>query len=291
MSTGGMLRLFVTHWQRDWTLELQAALYCGIYLGAAWRSSGRWPARRTLSFLAGVGCVTVALQSGIDTYDDRLLSVHMVQHMLLLLLAPLLLLGGRPTLLVLRSLSGPRRRAFAGALRRLSRYLSPPVCLVVFAAVLVGTHLPSFYDATLRHPVLHDLEHVGYLLAGTLMWWPILGGDPVPANRLSGFGRLIYMLAVMPPMALIGAYLDREPTLVYPPYGPAGHAFGANALVDQAQAGAIMWVAGSMVVSAVGLWAAFAALLAEERRQQARDVHGAGLGVSLSPPAPKRGHR
>jgi putative membrane protein len=155
----------------------------------------------------------------------------------------------------------------------------PLVCLAVFSAVVVATHLPAFYEATLRHPALHDAEHALYLLAGVLLWWPLLDADPVPAHRLSGFGRLVYLLATMPAMAIVGAYLNRHLALVYPSYGPPARSMGISAVVDQQQAGAIMWVAGSAVVIAVGLWAAIAALVAEERRQQARE--GRAIGGTL----------
>ncbi len=274
MSTGGMLQLFVTHWHVALAPDLEALLIAALYLFGVVRA-GRWPLRRTVSFLAGLGTVLVALQSGIGSYDERLLSVHMVQHMLLLLVAPALLLGGRPTLLALRALRGGQRQAFASALRRVARFTGPVPCVAIFSGVVMATHLPGFYDATLRHPLLHDAEHAAYLAAGLLMWWPLLGGDPVPAHRLGGLGKLIYVLATMPSMALVGAYLNRVPHLVYTPYGPPAHALGVNPLIDQAQAGAIMWVAGTVLVSAVGLWAVLAALVAEERRQQAREARTA----------------
>jgi putative copper resistance protein D len=143
----------------------------------------------------------------------------------------------------------------------------------------VLTHVPAFYDATLRHPALHDAEHTLYLVAGLLLWWPLLDADPVPAHRLGGLGRLVYLLATMPPMAIVGAYLNRHLTLVYPAYAPPAHSMGISAVVDQQQAGAIMWVAGSVIVIAVGLWMAIAALVAEERRQQAREARAFGGSV------------
>ena len=142
----------------------------------------------------------------------------------------------------------------------------------MFSIVLVGTHLPAFYDATFRHPALHEAEHSLYLLAGLLLWWPLLDSDPVPARRLGGLGRVIYMLAAMPAMALVGAYLNRHLSLVYPVYGPPARALGISAVTDQQQAGAIMWVAGSMIMVAVGLWSVAAALVADERRQRTRDA-------------------
>jgi cytochrome c oxidase assembly factor CtaG len=264
--------LLVSHWELSWAVALAAAVAAGLYVWAVKRVRGRWPAHRTLAFLAGIGCVLIALQSGIDAYDDRRLSVHMVQHMLLLLVAPGLLLAGQPALLILRALPAARRGRWARALRRARPLTGPVACLVVFDAVLLGTHVPAYYDATLRHPLLHDVEHLLYLLAGLLLYWPLLGAEPAPSRRLGGVGRLIYMLAAMPAMALVGAYLNRQPTLVYAAYGPPGHALGISPVSDQAQAGAIMWVVGSVVMTAVGIWSALAGLIAEERRQQLADV-------------------
>lgn len=279
MNAPSLSSLVVSHWRSSGVPDLGVAAAAVLYLCGTLRVRGRWPVRRTAFFLAGLASVVVALDSGIGAYDDQLLSVHMVQHMLLLLVAPLLLLSGRPVILALRAIPRRRRRALAAILYRLAVLIRPLVCLAVFSAVLVATHLPAFYEATLRHPALHDAEHALYVLAGLLLWWPLLDADPVPAHRLSGFGRLVYLLATMPAMAILGAYLNRHLTLVYPSYGPPARAMGISAIVDQQQAGAIMWVAGSAVVIAVGLWAAIAALVAEERRQQARE--GRAIGGTL----------
>ena len=116
------------------------------------------------------------------------------------------------------------------------------------------------------------------MTAGAALWWPLLDGDPAPGHRLGGLGRLVYVLATMPAMALLGAYLSRQPTLVYAPYGAPARGLGISAVVDQQHAGAIMWVAGSTIVVLAGLWAVVAALVAEERRQQARDAHTPAAG-------------
>lgn len=276
MTAPSLSQLVAGHWHLDPVLTVLAALYAGVYVWATRRVRGRWPARRTASFLAGIACVLVALESGIDSYDDRLLSVHMVQHLLLLMPAPLLLLAGRPALLALQALPRGGRRSLARAMRRMRPLTGPLPCLALFTVIVLATHLPAFYDATLRHPALHDAEHAAYLAAGAALWWPLLDGDP--GRRLGGLGRLVYVLATMPPMALLGAYLSRHPTLVYAPYGPAAHALGVSAVVDQQQAGAIMWVAGSTIMVLAGLWAVVAALVAEERRQQARDARHPAAG-------------
>jgi putative membrane protein len=266
-----LIPLLWRHWTLSWSLDAGLALVALLYLQAAWRVGESWPWRRTASFLAGVLTVLVALQSGLDTYDDRLLSVHMVQHLLLLELAPLLLLGGRPGILLLRGTSRPRRPALARRLRRLRPLSSPVVCLAVFFAAVAGTHVSAFYDATLSHPALHDLEHVLYLIAGTFMWWPVLDGDPLPRRRLDGFGRLAYVIAAMLPMTVLGSYLSRYTGLLYAPYAAGAHSLGVSALQDQQRAGTIMWVIGSTLLVAAGLWQAMAAMRAEERRLQSRE--------------------
>jgi putative membrane protein len=270
MSAPSLPSLVVSHWELTASVVAPAAGAALLYGLAARRR--HWPVRRTASFLAGIGAIVVALQSGIDSYDAQLLSDHMVQHLLLLVVAPPLLLGGRPVLLALKTLPPSRRRAFARGLDRTRPFTGPIASLAVFTAVILFTHLPWFYDATLGHPALHDIEHALYIVAGLLMWSPLLDGDPVPRHRLGGIGKLVYLIAAMMPMALIGAYLNRHATLVYPPYGPPARTLGISALDDQAQAGAIMWVAGGVIMTAVGLWAAVAAMVAEERRQVARDA-------------------
>ena len=207
----------------------------------------------------------------------------MVQHMFLLLLAPVLILLGRPLELTLRALP-PARPATHGSRvdcgwRRLT---GPLPCLATFAAVVTFTHLPGIYDATLTHPLLHDAEHALYLLAGALMWWPILDGDPSPRRRLDGLGRLLYLIVAMMPMAVIGAYLNRHPTLVFSAYGPPARALGISAVTDQQQAGAIMWVLGGLFMVLVGLWAAMGAWWPRS---------AASRRVTVTPRAPRDGWR
>jgi putative membrane protein len=277
MSAPSLTTLLVSDWTLSPSVLVPAVASLGAYGLGVRRAAGRWPVRSTASFLAGVACVVFALQSGIDAYDDRMLSVHMVQHMLLLLVAPPLLLGGRPVVLALRLLSPGPRRSFARAMDRARGCTGPVPALAVFVAAVVFTHLPSFYDATLRDPTLHYCEHALYLVAGLLMWSPLLDADPAPRHRLNGLGKLVYLIVAIMPMALVGAYLNRHATLVYPSYGPPARALGISALDDQAQAGAIMWVLGNSVMVAVGLWSAVRAMVTEERRQVAREQRATSL--------------
>lgn len=270
MSAPALPTLLVSGWAVPAAPAAAAVLTAGAYLVAARRARG-WPVRRQAAFLAGLGTVVVALGSGLARYDDRLLSAHMVQHLLLLLVAPLLLLAGHPLELALRAAPRAARPRLGRALGRLARGCGPVSCLVVFYAVVPATHLPGFYDSALRHPAVHDLEHLLYLAAGGLMWWPLLDVDPVRSRRLSGLGRLVYLLAAMPSMAVVGAYLNRHASLVYPAYGPPARTLGVSALTDQQNAGAIMWAIGNTIMVLVGLWAAVGSMVADERRRQARE--------------------
>ena len=282
MSAPSLPTLLWTHWQASSPVEIGVACGAGLYLLGVRRTRTRWPARRTAAFLAGLALITVALVSGIGAEDDTLLSDHMVQHLLLLQAAPLLLLAGRPGLLALRAAPAASRRGLAGAFERLRPLTRPGVCLATFTLVVVGTHLPAFYDATLRHLWLHELEHGLYLLAGALMWWPVLDADPLPRRRLNGLARLAYIVVAMVPMTVVGAYLSRDVHLAYTPYAAPARSLGISPVIDQQLGGTIMWVLGSMVMVVAGLWLAMAAMVDEERRMQVRERRHDELGsVSL----------
>jgi putative copper resistance protein D len=267
-------------WEPAWSLDVEAALAVLLYAVGVRRARSRWPARRAVAFVAGVACVVVALQSGIDAFDDRMLSDHMVQHLLLLQVAPLLLLAGRPGLLLLRAAPASARPWLVRRLETLRPATTPVACLAVFGVTVLATHLPGFYDATLRHPALHEAEHIVYVLAGLLLWWPLLDADPLARRRLDGMARLVYLIAAMVPMTVLGAYLDRHTTLVYTGYGAPARALGISAVADQQQAGAIMWVVGSTLMILAGLWQAMAAMVEEERRMVVRERRS---GMTVDP--------
>ena len=277
--------LVVHHWVVSWPLTGEALLVGALYLWAAQRVRGGWPRRRQIAFVAGIAALLVALESGLDTFDDELLSVHMEQHLLLLEVVPLLVLLGQPMTLALRVLPPDGRATLARTLRRSRPSTHPAVCLAVFATIVLACHLPVFFDATVHQQALHDLEHGLFLLAGLFVWWPLVGADPAPRRTLNGFERMVYLIVAMVPMTIVGAYLNRTTGVVYAPYAATSRSFGVSAVLDQQNAGAIMWVAGSCVMVAAGLWAAVHALVEEERRQRARDARQdrAKAGVAEGP--------
>lgn len=266
-----LVGLLVHGWQFAAVPSALCALTAAVYLGAVRRTPRPWPAAHTLAFLAGLATIVVALDSGIGAEDGWRLSAHMLQHVLLLDLAPPLLLEGMPGRLLLGVLGRPYRRRVGRALMVVGHQLGPIRCLVIYTVVLLGTHVPVIFDAALVHPLLHDAQHVAYLLAGTILWWPLLG-SPNP-RRVGPVPRLLYLTAAMVPMTLFGAWLNRDPTLLYPLYAAPARSLGISALADQQQAGAIMWVLGTAVMGLLGLVTVVRSLLAAERRQQARERH------------------
>jgi putative membrane protein len=218
---------------------------------------------RTVALLAGMVTIVVA----ITVVDDQRLSGHMVQHLLLIEVAPALLLYGRAGLHALRALPRSPRRRFGRALVAIGQRANPAACLIVFTLIVLGTHVPVVFDFCSRHIVAHVAEHGAYLVAGCVMWWPLLG-EPNPRQRLGVVGQLAYITIAMLPMTLLGAFLDRDRAVFYPAYARPG------AVLDQQRAGAIMWVAGTTIMACVGLVALLASMLAAERRQRARELHG-----------------
>lgn len=260
----------------DWQLHPGIAAWClaaaALYvLGARGRA---WPVARTGSFLAGLAIVAVALQSGLDAHAEELLSVHMLQHLLLTLAAPPLLIAGAPVTLALRALPPSGRRVLASALRSrpLRGLAHPAVGLALFAAVLLVTHFTGFYDAALRSTALHESEHVLYVATALLFWLPLAGREPLRA-RPSPLVRILYVLLAMPPMALVGVALASSDTLRYESYASPAQALGVSALADQHAGGMIMWVGGTLTLALAVVWIGWSALRREEELQRARDAY------------------
>ena len=203
------------------------------------------PSRRRW-FLAGLVVIVLALDGPIDAGATRSLSVHMLQHLLLTMVAAPLLILGAPITLALHASGPATRRRLGSALGSAPvRVLGDPlVTWSLFFAVMWGAHLSGLYEAALRSTTVHALEHIAFLTAALLFWLPIVAADPSP-GRPSHPARILYLFLAMPAMAFLGLTLVSARHVLYPTYA---HVEGvARALRDQQMAGAMMW-GGAMIL-------------------------------------------
>jgi putative membrane protein len=240
----------------------QAALYS--YLIYVARSDGRWGAdvRRShvVWFALGLILIFTALVTPIDSLsNEALFSAHMVQHILLMLLAPACLLLGTPGYWLRTLYDLP-------VLKRVLPIVTHPlVTLIVFNAVMWIWHVPALYEGALRDGNVHIMEHMMYLTAGVLMWLPVIHDVP-PGHVLSYPARMAYLFACMVSSSILGAIFTFAPDIAFPFYGTAPLAFGLTPMTDQQLAGLIMWVPGSGIFF-IAILAVFAAWLNSEDRR------------------------
>ncbi len=240
-----------TPWSLDPSLVYVGGAGFLYVLGS--RGRGRPTTRQALAFAGGLVAIVIALDSPIDFYADKLFWVHMLQHILLLTVAPPLVLLGRPWPRMWRALPLEPRTTVARAVAR-GRWTSPiravarPVpAWILFNATLLGWHIPAAYDATLTSGAVHAVEHAMFFFTGLLFWARVI--DPGPLRpRLVWPVRVAYTAAAM----VVGWTLALTLGVVvpHPVYGYyaalAARPGGITALTDQQLAAGIMWVPGSL---------------------------------------------
>ena len=214
------------------------------------RSSGFAPLR-ALVFLSGVLVLLFALVSPLDTLGDSyLFSAHMAQHMLLVEIVPPLLLIGVPSALFAQVL---RCRPVAGVERWLGR---PVVAWPVGVVTLWAWHAPSLYEAALHHGSIHVLQHLSFLVAWTIFWWPVIA-PLAERQRLSSWAAIGYLLLGSLATSVLGIILTFSPASIYPSYlHPVDRLgllpliwgqWGLTPAVDQRLGGGLMWMLGGSV--------------------------------------------
>ena len=222
--------------------------------------------RRGAFLFAALLVVAAALSPPLDAVADESLPLHMLQHMLLLAVAPPLLILGEPIRVAFDLLppSGARRLADLLRLRPLQALLNPLVALAVFAAVVLATHLPTVFDSAMESDPLHAIEHGAYLGAGLLFWAAVLGADPA-AKPLSLVGATALLTAAMVPMIAVGVALSTATGVFYSPYAVGTTA--AAAIREQDSGATAMW-AGDLPFTAALVLVGWAAVKREERLQR-----------------------
>jgi putative membrane protein len=218
---------------------------------------------RLALFAGGLLAILAALVSPIDDLGDQLLVMHMLQHVLLLDIVPILLILGLNKVLlrpVTRRLNSIEKRA---------GYLAHPAFAVfVYVGVMWSWHIPTMYDAALKNSTVHAFEHICFAGAGTLYWWHVL--SPIRNRmRLGGLGPIAYMVSTKLLVGMLGIVLAFAPSSFYPFYEHHPHYWGLSPSEDQSMAGLLMALEQSIVMGIALVWL-FVQMLNESEREAQR---------------------
>jgi cytochrome c oxidase assembly factor CtaG len=242
-------------WLADPAVLAPLALLAGIYVWRfreARREAGGARGAGPLQALAFAGAMLALLAALVSPLDglgaDYLFSAHMVQHVLLGDIAPLLLL-----LALSRVIMRPATRRLVRVERALGPLASPATAIVIWLGTMYLWHVPALYDAAAQNPLLHMLEHVSFFAAGVALWWPLI--QPVPMRHgLTGMQPLAYIAAAKGGLAALGLFLAWSATSHYPWYENAPRIWGLSPVEDQNVAGVIMMVEQSFTLVLVLVW-------------------------------------
>jgi putative copper resistance protein D len=246
------LHTLLTGWQTDWLSLLAFAV--DVALGSAYvfgtirlsKKGRHWSPWRTGSFLAGILTIAIATFSGLASYDDSVFSIHVIQHLLLMNLAPIFLVLGAPVTLALQASGRPTQTSILKVLHHpvVEFVTNPLVVLFFFSVTMIGYFLTPFYQFSLEHPLLHDFTHLQFLITGCLYWWLVLGIDP-SRWHLSYPMKLGFLALDIPVGTLLGLGLTQATTSIAPSF---------HTLADTKAGGGILWVASELITfAAIGI--------------------------------------
>jgi putative membrane protein len=261
------------YWSFSPGVLIGAALVGGVYVrrwrqvrfSSSPRRTSEAPIWRLCSFMGSIAVAMIALISPVDALADQLFFAHMIQHMLLLDLVPILAILGL-TKVILR----PITRAVHDLERRAGVFAHPAFAVVLYVGVIWAWHIPAAYDEAVRHPGIHVLEHISFVIAGSLYWWHLL--SPIRARlRLDGMGPVIYMASTKLFVGALGMGLAFAPSALYPYYVHHARVWGISAISDQSIAGLIMAVEQSIVMGIAIVFLFVRALNESEQAQQRRE--------------------
>lgn len=239
-----------------------SAIYVRGWIAIRKTRPGYFTGTRLFFFLSGMAVLWLAIASPIDGFADALLSVHMVQHFLLMSAVPPLVLLGAPVVPLLRGLPRPLLKTCIGPLiawrplRQFGHFLiSPMVAWLTFNLIFLAWHLPAAYDLALRDENIHDFEHLCFLGTAILFWWVII--RPWPSrSRSNNWMVLLYLLSADIVNTALSAFLTFCNRPIYQYYVNQPNPFHISALSDQVAGGVIMWVLNSTVFLVPAMWLA-----------------------------------
>jgi putative membrane protein len=226
---------------------LAGVLYLRGWLRLRSASVNAIPSWRAGSFFLGLFLIWLAVGSPLAAFDEELLTIHMVQHLLLMTVAPALILLSAPVMPLLHALPRKFLRSILGPLFRspamqgIGRVLSQPAfCWLAAVAALLGWHVPAAFTLGLQSEAWHAVEHACFLGSGFLFWWPVV--QPWPSiPRWPRWSMLVYLFLATLPCDILSAFLAFCDRVVYTVYLSTPEHFGISALEDQQCAGALMW--------------------------------------------------
>jgi putative membrane protein len=274
------------NWLAAWSLPLTPLI--GLSLLLVVYVHGWWVARRTRAlelprwraacFVGGVVSLWIAVASPIDALDDYLLTAHMLQHFILMSVAPPLMVLGAPTVPLLRGLprwfirllSRPvfRARWFHAVCRTVTH---PVFAWVAMNVAYLGWHVPAMFELTFASERIHDFEHLCFLLTSIAFWWVVVAPWPTEA-RWPRWAMIPYLLSADVLNTVLSATLAFSGRVLYPTYAEAERITSLTALKDQAAAGAEMWVLNSVVFLVP-------AVMITVQMLQPKGLRGAGAGL------------
>lgn len=269
-----MLDAFARSWPwNPWlvaTLILAATIYVRGFTTLRRRDPFQWPISRLIAYLCGLASLYLALASPIEPFASLLLQVHMLQHLLLMMFVPPLIYLGAPLFPLLNGLPRSIRRFWLAPFlqsRGIRSFFSlvthPAVALPLFTAATWLWHLPDVYVAALQRPWLHTFQHLSFLLAGLIFWYPVI--RPFPAHPIwSKWLLLPYLLLADVQNTVLSAILTFSDRVLYPYYTHMPRIAGVTALEDQANAGVLMWVPGSIAFLGPLCWIGIGLLFGEQ---------------------------
>lgn len=276
----------LTLWRLDIVVLALAATALVLYFMGVVRlvrRGDKWPVGRSVALVCAVLLGTVVLTGGVATYAPALFSAHMVQHMTLTMLVPILLAMSAPITLALRALPargrsggrGPREWILLLLHSRIARVLTHPVvALSLYILTLYGFYFSPLFETAMRSHAAHLVMHAHFLLVGSLYFWPIIGLDPMP-RRLPPMGRMLMLFASIPFHAFFGVIVMSSSTLIGGSWYRALALPWADPIADQNLGGGIAWAAAE-IPTLIVLGVVFVQWLRSDERAAARaDKHGA----------------
>jgi putative membrane protein len=246
------LHVHLHSWPLPMPVMFSVVLVAVVYLRGWFRLRRDSPALisswRVAAFMGGLSFLWIVTGSPLAALDHDLLTVHMINHLVLMALVAPLMLAGAPSLLLLHGLPARFSRDVDNSIlrgvpaQRLVHLLRHPVfCWLCATATVIGWHLPAVFQLAMRSRWWHDTEYASFMLAGLLFWWPVV--QPVPSTRdWPRWSMPLYLFLATLPCDILSAFLVFCGRVVYPSYLSAPRLFNWSPMQDQECAGALMWV-------------------------------------------------